>query len=303
MIGTSTRDTPSAETPQKGLHIVRGNIADESFVDQIVKEHKPDEIYNLASISTVAEPWDNSATIARVTGLAPLYFLNAIRKFAPATRFFQASSAEMYGNPSVSPQDELTPFSPQNPYGAAKLFAHTMIEMYRKKLGIFAVSGILFNHESPRRPLGFVTRKITHTLAVIAKGSSEVLELGNLSAECDWSFAGDIAEGMRLSLQHDVADTYVFASGHVHTVREFVEESARLLGMGLSWKGSGAHEIGVDGKGRTIVRVNPSFMRPQSVHPRCGNITKARKMLGWEPRVSFSELVAMMVRSEQKKGT
>ena len=281
------------------LTLVQGDIGDAGFVEELVSKNF-DEIYNLASIATVAEPLKDIPEIERVTAGAPVRFLQAIAAHSPKTRFFQASSAEMYGHVTASPQDEATPFKPVNPYGEAKLKAHRAVEDYRSK-GVFAVSGILFNHESPRRPESFVTRKITATLARISKGKDEILMLGNLDAKRDWSFAGDIVRAMHLSLQADAPDTYVFASGESHTVREFVEIAATTLGMKLSWEGSGETEAGKDASGRTIVKVNPAFFRPVEAHVRQGNIAKAKSVLGWKPEVAFQELVRMMVEADLKR--
>jgi GDPmannose 4,6-dehydratase len=278
---------------------VEGSITSDTFVRELIAAHKPDEIYNLASVATVADPWKDTFEVSTVAGFTPLFFLEAIREYNPKIKFFQASSAEMYGNVKSSPQNEATPFNPQNPYGIAKLFAHQMLEGHRKQ-GLFAVSGILFNHESPRRPEQFVTRKITSTLARIAGGSNEVLALGGLDAKRDWSFAGDIVEGMWMSLQHEVPSTYVFASGEVHTVREFVEAASQVLGIDITWKGEGSDEKGFDEKGKVIVEVNPAFYRPPEAHVRQGDITKAKKELGWQPKTLFAELVQMMVEGEEK---
>jgi GDPmannose 4,6-dehydratase len=215
--------------------------------------------------------------------MAPVNFLEAIKNFSPTTRFFQASSAEMYGDPKESPQNEDTSFQPKTPYGVAKMFAHRMVEEYRLRHGVYAVSGILFNHESPRRAPHFVTRKITSTLARIAKGSREKLKLGDLDAARDWSYAGDIVRGMHLSLLADKPDTYVFASGETHTVREFVDAAAAVLGITDVWQ---------------YIEVDPALVRPLDIAARRGDITKAAKVLGWKPEVTFADLVRMMVEAE-----
>ncbi len=284
----------------KSLNVIQGDIGDAAFVNELVSK-KFDEIYNLASIATVAKPLKDIPEIERVTAGAPIRMLLAINECSPKTKFFQASSAEMYGNVTESPQSETTPFLPVNPYGEAKLKAHRAVEEYRAKHGIFAVSGILFNHESPRRPETFVTRKITGTLARISKGADEVLMLGNLDAKRDWSYAGDVVRGMWLSFQADTADTYVFASGTSHSVREFTETAADALGMRIQWEGSGASEKGRSVSGRVVVEINPAFFRPVETHLRQGNITKAKTALGWKPEVTFSELVRMMVRAETER--
>lgn len=281
------------------IELIKGDIREESFVRNLVSK-KFDEIYNLASISTVQSPWEDPAGTIVSTGLVPLYFLETIRTLSPRTRFFQASSAEMYGDPVESPQKETTIFRPRSPYGSGKLLAHHLVENYRSAHGTFAVSGILFNHESPRRPLHFVTRKITSTLVRIARGADEVLALGNLDAKRDWSFAGDIMQGAWLSMQHAVPGTYVFASGDVHTVREFVEEAARVLSMKLHWQGSGVDEKARDEKGRVVVEINPDFYRPVETTIRRGDIAHAIRILGWKPEASFKSLVEMMTKYDAK---
>lgn len=242
------------------VELIKGDVCDEALVRNLVSK-KFDEIYNLASVATVQGPWEDPVGTIASTWLAPFCFLEAIRTLSPETLFFQASSAEMYGDPVESPQKETTIFRPLSPYGSGKLFAHNLTENYRSAHGVFAVSGILFNHESPRRPSHFVTRKITGTLARIARGANDVLKLGNLDAKRDWSFAGDIVRGMWLSMQHTVPGTYVFASGEVHTVREFVEEAARFFSMNLRWKGGGADEKAIDARGKVVVEIDLDFYR------------------------------------------
>lgn len=265
-----------------GIDQGEGDITDKKFVDSTVGQGF-DEIYNLAGVSTVANPADQILEITNVVGMAPVNFLEAIKSLSPQTRFFQASSAEMYGDPIESPQNEETSLQPKTPYGVAKMFAHRMVEEYRLRHGVFAVSGILFNHESPRRGSHFVTRKITSTLARIAKGSTEKLKLGNVDAARDWSYAGDIVRGMRLALVADKPGTYVFASGEVHTVREFVDEAASVLDLKDVW----GH-----------IETDPGLMRPFDVMARCGNSTKAQRDLGWKREVDFKGLVRMMVEAE-----
>lgn len=300
VVGVTLRgvDTQNLAAIKDVIDVIQGDIQDETFVKSLVSKQF-DEIYNLASISTVQSPWEDPVGVVRSTGMAPVFFLEAIRKTSPHTRFFQASSAEMYGDPAQSPQTERTPFLPRSPYGHGKLLAHHTLEGYRSNHKLFAVSGILFNHESSRRPAHFVTRKITSTLARIAGGSDEVLQLGNLDSKRDWSFAGDIVRGMWMSLQHEKPDSYVFASGEVHTVREFVEESAHALGIELQWQGSGVDQKGLDGQGKIVVEINPDFYRPLEAQVRQGDISKIKKELSWEPTTSFSELVKMMVTGDK----
>ncbi|MBU6214858.1 GDP-mannose 4,6-dehydratase [Patescibacteria group bacterium] len=280
------------------VHLHEGDAGDETLI-RALADRSFTEIYNLASVSTVASPWEDPAATITSTGMIPLRYLEAIRAQSPSTKFFQASSAEMYGDPLESPQTEATPFAPRNPYGFGKLLAHEAVEGYRTQFKLFAVSGILFNHESPRRPPRFVTRKITSTLARIVRGSDETLELGNLDAVRDWSFAGDIAEGMWRSLQHPTPDTYVFASGETHTVREFVEAAARALSLPLRFEGHGIDERGYHAAtGALVVAVNPVFFRPLEARPRQGDPSKLRSVLQWRPATSFEELVQIMVRAE-----
>lgn len=281
-----------------GVEIIVGNILKRDFVLDLVYR-KFDEIYNLASVSTVQSPWEDPVGTVESTALAPLYFLEAIRTLSPSTRFFQASSTEMHGDVAESPQNETTAFRPRSPYGFGKLFAHNMIEKYRSMHGIFAVSGILFNHESPRRSTHFVTRKITSTLVRIANGENEVLVLGNLDAKRDWGFAGDYVEAMWMMLQTDIPDDYIIASGESHTVRDFVEATASALNLKVIWEGSGDNEVGKDAKGNALVRVSKEFFRPIEKVDRCGDISKIKKTLGWKPKTSFAELVRMMVEAEK----
>lgn len=282
------------------ITFIEGTISDRQFVAKVVEE-KFDEIYNLASVATVADPWEGPIVVGEVTGMAPLYFLESIRLSAPRTKFFQASSAEMFGAATETPQNEKTPCMPVNPYGTAKLFAHRMVELYRSSQNLFAVSGILFNHESPRRPESFVTRKITATLARISNGSDEVLALGNLNALRDWSYAGDVVEGMWMSLQHEAPDTYVFASGLAHTVRQFVEATAKVLGMDITWEGIGEQEVGKDTTGKVLIKVDSRFFRPLEATPRRGDISKVTRALGWMPKTTLEELARMMVEADLKK--
>jgi GDPmannose 4,6-dehydratase len=282
------------------VELVEGDVLDETFLrEQVSKQF--DEIYNLASVSTVHSPWEDPAGTVRSCGLVPLVILEAIHTSSPHTRFFQASSAEMYGDPIESPQTEHTPFQPRSPYGWGKLLAHQAVEGYRTTHNLFAVSGILFNHESPRRGEHFVTRKITSTLARIARGSGEGLQLGNLDSKRDWSFAGDIVRGMWMSLQTEKPGSYVFASGEVHTVREFVEAVANILSIKIFWEGKGVEEKGFDEKGKIIVAIKPDFYRSVETTVRRGDISCTERELGWSPSMSFKTLVELMVKADSVK--
>jgi len=281
-----------------GVGREEGDITDRSFVRALVEKTTPDELYNLASIATVAKPWDRPLETIASTGLAPLYILEAIKEFSPATRFFQASSAAMYGAVTESPQSEATPFRPQNLYGIGKLTAHHLVEAYRRDQKIFAVSGILFNHESPRRAPEFVTRKITQMIARVKKGEEQELVIGNLDARRDWSHAKDVMRAAWMSLQAPQADSYVIASGNTHSVREVIEVAARYIGMPLEWEGDGQGEIGRDDSGIVRVRVSPDFYRPVENHIHQGDISKIQKALGWAPEISFEQLIGEMVESD-----
>lgn len=265
------------------LHLHHGDLTDGSSVNQIVRETQPDEVYHLGAQSHVRVSFDVPEYTAEVTALGTIRLLEAIRKSGISTRFYQASSSELYGK-SPPPQDEKTPFLPQSPYAISKLYAfHTTVN-HREAYGMYAVNGILFNHESPRRGETFVTRKITRAAGRIKCGLQEKLFLGNLEAKRDWGFAGDYVEAMWLMLQQETPDDFVIATGETHSVREFVE-----LAFG---------ELGLDYKKH--VEIDPRYFRPTEVDALHGDSTKARTALGWEPKMSFSELVRLMVREDLK---
>ena len=275
-----------------------GDVTDEAFVRSLIEKYKPDEVYNLASVATVAAPWDDVPELARVVAMTPIYLLEAMKQCSPATKLFQASSSQMFGIPESSPQNEETALLPRNPYGYAKAYAHGMLQAYRRDQNLFAVSGILFNHESPRRSEAFVTRKITSSLARIKSGTLDAFTLGNLDAKRDWGFAGDYMEAAWLMLQQEKPDDFVIASGEAHTVREFVIEAAKALDMKISFAGSGLEELAKDEHGNTILSVNPVFYRPEGETVICGDISHAQERLGWSPRTSFEALVSMMARAD-----
>jgi GDPmannose 4,6-dehydratase len=234
-----------------------------------------------------------------VDALGVTRILEAIRALQPEARFYQASTSEMFGRVQTVPQNEQTPLYPRSPYGVAKLYAHWITINYREAYNMFATSGILFNHESPLRGRQFVTRKITLSLAEIKQGNAETLELGNMDAKRDWGYAGDYVLGMWKMLQHDTPDTYVLASGEMHTVREFVEKAAVHLGFQIEWQGSGVDEVGIDKKtGKQIVRINPQFYRPAEVEQLLGDSTKAKEELKWESETQFDKLVEMMAEAD-----
>jgi len=279
-----------------------------SNICRLFKRYAPDEFYNLAAQSFVAASWEEPIYTTQADGMGVLYILEAIREFSPKTRLYQASTSEMFGKVQETPQTESTPFYPRSPYGISKLMAHWACVNYSESFGVFASSGILFNHESPMRGKEFVTRKITSHFARLFTGQTEEpLELGNMNAMRDWGFSGDYVEMMWKILQQDKPDTYVIATGETHTIKEFVEEVSKRCGFELRWEGSGVNEIGVNTKtGKTIVKVNPKFYRPAEVDMLIGNPEKARRELSWKVKVTFKELCAMMIDADierAKKGT
>lgn len=296
----------------KGIRLYRdyGDLSDpHSLSRHVFGVHPfgepPDEIYNIGAQSHVRVSFDIPEYTADVTGLGPLRILEAVRDFETQNpgkkiKFYQASSSEMFGS-APPPQDEKTSFCPQSPYGCAKVFAfHTTVN-YRNAYNMFACNGILFNHESPRRGGTFVTKKITQAVAAVKKGSQSKLYLGNLDAKRDWGYAPEYVEAMWLILQQPEPDDYVIATGETHTVREFVERAFRHIGIDLGWKGSGLDEKGIDRKtGKVLVEVDPDYFRPAEVDVLRGDISRAKKKLGWEPKVKFNELVDIMMEAELK---
>lgn len=297
---SSQRNRRNIEHIADRIRIVSGDLLDPASLVRALLEAKPDEVYNLASQSFVPESWSQPVYTSQVTGLGVVQMLEAIRQVNPKIKFYQASSSEMFGKVQATPQTEKTPFYPRSPYGVAKVYGHYITVNYRESYNMFAVSGILFNHESPRRGLEFVTRKITHTAAKIKLGFADELRLGNLSAKRDWGFSGDYIEAMWLMLQQEKPQDYVIATGETHTVREFVELAFNKAGMDLTWEGSGVDEVGRDLGNRIVVRVDPDFFRPAEVQLLIGDASKARRELSWKPKVSFPELVRMMVESDLK---
>jgi GDPmannose 4,6-dehydratase len=284
------------------VEFVDFDLAEITNIMRALEKVKPDEIYNLAAQSFVALSFEQPVYTTEVAGIGPLRILESIRHSVPSTRFYQASTSEMYGKVQATPQDETTPFYPRSPYGFAKLLGHWATVNYRESYGLRASSGILFNHESPLRGREFVTRKITWSLARIRHGDLDVLELGNLSAKRDWGFAGDYIEGMWLMLQQDEAQDFVLATGENHTVRAFAETAAHRLGFDIEWAGAGPDERGIDRRsGKTVVRVNPAFYRPAEVDLLIGNPAKAQKILGWRRKVGFEDLVTLMADADDKR--
>ena len=290
---------PHEGDPRLRLHF--GDMTDATNLIRVVQETQPDEIYNLAAQSHVQVSFETAEYTANADGMGPLRLLEAIRLLGLGgkTRFYQASTSEMFGNAPESPQNENTPFRPRSPYGAAKLYAHWITVNYREAYGLHASSGILFNHESPVRGETFVTRKITRGVAAIHKGGQDCLYLGNLDAERDWGHARDYARGMWLMLQQEKPDDYVLATGESHSVREFVEKAFAATGRAIIWSGKGVDEIGRDAaSGAVLVRVDPRYFRPTEVDRLLGDSSKARARLGWRHETSFDELVREMVAAD-----
>lgn len=267
------------------IELVRGDLLDQLSLINLIKTVKPNEVYNLAAQSFVPTSFEQPVLTGQYTALGVSRILEAIRLIDKNIRFYQASSSEMFGHVLNSIQNEKTPLRPHNPYGVAKTYGHWMCSIYRQGYKMFAVSGILFNHESPRRGMEFVTRKITSNVAKIKLGMSKSLALGNLDAKRDWGFAGDYVEAMYLMLQQKKADDYIIATGKAHTVREFVKVA--FDHVGLPWK--------------KYVHVDPKFVRPTELHTLCGDASKAKKVLGWKPKMKFEELVKFMVDEDLKR--
>lgn len=280
------------------LRLCYGDLNDASSINHIIRTVRPDEIYNLGAQSHVKVSFEVPEYTGEVTGLGAIRVLEAIREANLDSKFYQASSSELYGKVLETPQTETTPFYPRSPYAAAKAYAFHVTRNYRESYGMFAVNGILFNHESPRRGETFVTRKISRAAARIKLGMQDCLYLGNLDAKRDWGFAGDYVEAMWLMLQQEVPEDYVIATGETHSVREFCDLCFAEVGLPITWEGSGETEIGKDAKGRTIIAVDPAYFRPAEVDLLLGDPTKARKNLGWKPKVGLAELAKMMVESD-----
>jgi GDPmannose 4,6-dehydratase len=276
-----------------------GDLNDASSLNRILRVVDPDEIYNLGAQSHVRVSFDTPEYTGEVTGLGCTRLLEAIRELKIRPRIYQASSSEMFGRVVETPQTEKTPFYPRSPYGVAKVYAFWITVNYREAYDLFAVNGILFNHESPRRGETFVSRKITRAVARIAAGTQDRLYLGNLEARRDWGYAKDYVDAMWRMLQHDVPNDYVIATGDTRTVREFCERAFTEVGIDLDWRGEGLEEKGVDRKnGRVIVEIDPRYLRPTEVDLLVGDASKARQDLGWTPTTKFEELVRLMVQSD-----
>ncbi len=273
-----------------------------SNVIDVIKKIKPDEVYNLGAQSFVQASFDQPIFTAEVDAIGPLRILEAIRLLSPKTKFYQASTSEMFGKAQEIPQTEKTPFYPRSPYGVAKLYAHWITVNYRESYNLFACSGILFNHESPFRGIEFITRKLTDSVARIKYGLQDKIVVGNLDSKRDWGYAKEYVEGMWLILQQKKADDYVLATNETHTIRELIEYSFKHIGINIIWKGKGLSEKGFDSKtGKILVEVSEKFYRPAEVDLLIGNPAKAKKILGWQPKAKFKELVDMMIESDLKR--
>ena len=282
---TSTPNYERIKHIQDQIELIPGDLLDQQSLTSAVTIAKPDEIYNLAAQSFVATSWSQPVLTGEFTALGVTRMLEAVRQVKPDAKFYQASSSEMFGKVAETPQTEKTPFHPRSPYGVAKVYGHWITINYRESYDLFTVSGICFNHESPRRGLEFVTRKITHNIAKIHLGQADHMVLGNLEAKRDWGFAGDYVEAMWMILQQDKPDDYVIATGENHSVAEFVQEAFKVAGID-HWK--------------KYIRVSKELIRPAEVDFLVGDSSKARRILGWKPKVSFSQLVRMMVEADIK---
>lgn len=279
---TSVKKFDRLETLIDRIELVEGDLTDQSSLDTLIRDTKPDEVYNLAAQSFVPVSWNQPVLTGDVTGLGVIRILESLRHHRPQAKFLQASSSEMFGKVRETPQTEHTPFYPRSPYGVAKVFGHYITVNYRESYNLFACSAIAFNHESPRRGLEFVSRKVTHQVARIKCGLATKLVMGNLDAKRDWGFAGDYVRAMWMMLQQPTPEDYVLATGKTHTVRDLVEVA--FQSAGLNWE--------------EYVEIDPRFIRPAEVDLLCGDATKIRQNLSWQPDVSFEELIQMMVESD-----
>lgn len=280
----STPNTENIRHLLEDVELVSGDLLDQKSLDDALAESSPDEVYNLAAQSFVKTSWNQAVLTGEYTALGVTRMLEAVKTFNPKIKFYQASSSEMFGKVTEVPQKETTRLYPRSPYGVAKVYGHYITVNYRESYNMFACSGILFNHESPRRGIEFVTRKISHAVARISLGKQDKVVLGNLDSKRDWGFAGDYVDAMWRMLQQDNPDDYVIATGETHSIEEFAQEAFKVIGI-EDWR---SH----------IESNNPKFMRPAEVDSLIGDYSKAKKILGWEPKTSFSQLVEMMVKSD-----
>lgn len=289
---------PHEENKKLVLHY--GDLTDSSNLNRILEKVRPDEIYNLGAQSHVKVSFELPEYTAVADALGTLRLLDAVRETGLKVKFYQAGSSEMFGKVQATPQNEETPFYPRSPYGCAKVFAHHLAVNYRESYNMFVCNGILFNHESPRRGGTFVTKKITHAFYKIKNGTQDKVYLGNLDAKRDWGFAKEYVEAMWLMLQKEKPDDFVIATGESHSVREFTEEAAKYFGFEIVWEGEGLKEVGKDkATGKVLVEIDPNYYRPAEVDFLLGDARKAKKVLGWEPKVKFKELVKLMCEEEK----
>jgi len=294
-------DDPKVHDRTLFLH--HGDLTDTTNISTLIRDIEPDEIYNLAAQSHVRVSFDLPELTAETDALGTLTLLEAIHRqgLTNKTKFYQASTSELYGKVVETPQSETTPFYPRSPYAVAKLYSFWTTKNYREAYGMFAVNGILFNHESERRGYNFVTRKITIGLSKIKLGQQDVLELGNLDAKRDWGYAKEYVEAMYLMLQQDTAEDLVIATGETHSVREFIEAACDELDIELEWQGTGIDEVGIDKKTcKTIIKINPRYFRPTEVDLLLGDPSKAKEKLGWEAKIKFAELAKLMTQADYK---
>lgn len=295
----SVVDYGNVEHIKDKIHFIYADMTDMTSLVNAMKISQADEVYNLAAQSFVATSWEQPLTTTEIDALGVTNMLEAIRIVKPEAHFYQASTSEMYGKVQEMPQTEKTPFYPRSPYAVAKVYGFWITKNYRESYNLYACNGILFNHESERRGLEFVTRKITDAVARIKLGVQDHVELGSLDAKRDWGHAKDYVRAMWLLLQQETPDDYVIATNETRTVREFVETAFNHVGISVEWKGNGVNEIGIDkATGKEIVKVNPKFFRPAEVEVLLGNPEKAEKTLGWQREIPFAELVARMVDND-----
>ncbi len=297
----SVADYGNAVHIKEKIHFIYADMTDLTSLVNAMKIAQPDEVYNLAAQSFVGTSWEQPVATAQIDAIGVTNMLDAIRMVKPEARFYQAATSEMFGKVQEMPQTERTPFYPRSPYGVAKLYGYWITKNYRESFGMFACSGILFNHESERRGKEFVTRKITYAAARIRQGVQECLELGNLDAKRDWGHAQDYVYAMWLLLQNEKPEDYVIATNETRTVRDFTEAAFRYAGISIIWEGEGIQEVGKDCEsGRTVVKVNPEFFRPAEVELLWGNPARAEKELGWKRKITFQQLVERMVKSDME---
>lgn len=289
----------SPQEKNKHLFLHYGDLIDSISIDDIVYKVKPDEIYNLGAQSHVQVSFEIPKYTGEVDALGTLHLLEAMRKHSPKARFYNASTSELFGKVQEIPQRETTPFYPRSPYGVSKLYAYWITKNYRESYGLFAVNGILFNHESPRRGGTFVTKKVISKLKDITKGSNDVLYIGNLESKRDWGYAPEYVEGMWKMLQHDEPEDFVLATGETHSVRELIEVTCDIFGLQLEWRGYGLDEVGYSRTfSRDIVRIDDRYFRPAEVDILIGDSSKAKEKLNWEAKTKFEELIKIMIENE-----